>query len=282
MRLLIYSNLYIALAATLLAQSSYWLIGVEARWDTLSVLVFSATLLVYNLDRLVSASEEDQVQGTERHRWIHRRSKMLWGLAGAGALGSVVSLVLVKPVLWKALIPLGVVSLAYSLPILVGGEGRKRLKELPGLKIFVIAMVWTAVTVLLPALNAGADILSPDVLLLSGERFLYIFAITLPFDVRDIRRDEASGITTLPMLLGVKRTRDLSLALMGVFAGICAVHYGLSPGDFGVSMAVFAALTACLLGFSRPQRGELYYVGLLDGTMFLYVGAVVLPHLLTG
>ena len=264
----------------LLAQASYWLMDVDPRWDALSVLVFSAKLLVYNLDRLVSASTEGQVDGTERHRWIHERSRMLWGFAAVGGLGTASSLFFVDVALWKALIPLGVLSLAYSLPVLVGGGSRKRLKELPGLKIFVIATVWAAVTVVLPALNAGQSVLSADVLMLIAERFVYIFAITLPFDVRDVRRDQSSGITTIPMVLGVKRTRTLSLVSMAAFAGICLVHYGLAPGASGLAMVGFAVLTAFLLGWSSPERKELYYVGLLDGTMFLYVAAAALPSLM--
>ncbi|MGM0557003.1 MAG: UbiA family prenyltransferase [Myxococcota bacterium] len=282
MRLFIYSNLYIALAATLLTQASYWLLDVPARWDALSVLVFSATLLVYNLDRLVSASEEDEVAGTDRHTWIREHSTMLWGLAVAGGAGSLASLFFLETSLWSVLIPLGVLSLAYSLPVLVGGEGRKRLKEIPGLKIFVISLVWAAVTAVLPALNAGFEPLSAEVGLLTAERFIYIFAITLPFDVRDIVRDESSGIETIPMMLGVERTRVLSLVSMAVFGGICAWHYGLPTDATSWSMAGFAALTAFLLGLSRPDRTELYYVGLLDGTMFLYYAAAVLPVVLTG
>lgn len=282
MRFLIYSNLYIAVAATLLTQASYWLLGVDPRWDALSVLVFSATLLVYNLDRLVSASEEDKVAGSERHVWIRDHANMLWGLAGLGAIGCVVSLFLLDRSLWTVLIGLGVLSFAYSLPVVAGGAGRKRLKEVPGLKIFVISLVWAAVTALLPALNAGLPVLGADVVALTGERFIYIFAITLPFDVRDIVRDDASSITTIPMVLGVGRTRTLSLALMAVFGGVCAWHYGIPDQAVAWSMVGFASVTAFLLGLSNQQRGELYYVGLLDGSMFLYYAAAVLPAVVSG
>lgn len=281
MRFLIYSNLYIAVAATLLTQASYWLLGVDPRWDALSVLVFSATLLVYNLDRLVSASEEDKVAGSERHVWIRDHARMLWGLAGLGAIGCAVSLFLIDRSLWIVLIGLGILSFAYSLPVVAGGAGRKRLKEVPGLKIFVISLVWAAVTALLPALNADLPLLGADVVALTGERFIYIFAITLPFDVRDIVRDDASSITTVPMVLGIERTRTLSLVSMAVFGGVCAWHYGVPGHAVAWSMVGFAAVTAFFLGLSNQQRGELYYVGLLDGSMFLYYAAAVLPAIVS-
>lgn len=277
MRIFIYSNLYIAAAATLLTQASYHLLGLDPRWDALSMLVFSATLLVYNLDRLVSASAEDEVAGTDRHVWIREHDRMLWALAGLGGLGTLVSLAFVDQTLWYVLVPLGVVSLAYSLPLLAGDDSRVRLKEVPGLKIFIISLVWSAVTALLPALNAGLAPSSTDLLLLVAERFIYIFAITLPFDVRDIVRDRSSGITTIPMLIGEVHTRHLSLALMSAFAAVCVLHYGVELGSGGAAMVAFAVATAFLLGMSTSQRSELYYVGLLDGTIFLYYAAAILP-----
>ncbi|MFP4597669.1 MAG: UbiA family prenyltransferase [Persicimonas sp.] len=285
MRTLIFSNIFIALAAVALTFETFYLLGAApavhqtGSWG-LGALVFFATLFVYNLDRLVSASREDAVEVTERHRWIRARRKWLWAAVSLSTLGGLVSLAFVPvDVLW-GLVPLGAISLAYSLPV-IAQEGKKlRLKDLPGLKIFLIALVWASVTVVLPALAAGADLFGADTALAFVERTIFIFAITLPFDVRDLERDRQAGIRTLPMKLGAARTRWLAVGLMVVFVAIVVAHYGLAVDGATVPLVASGLLTAVALWFSDEVRGAMYYVGFLDG-MMLVQGAMVVFFLIS-
>jgi 4-hydroxybenzoate polyprenyltransferase len=274
MRLLIFSNLFIALAAVALTCETFYLLDAprvlqqESSYG-LVASIFFATLFVYNLDRLVSVSREDAVEVTERHRWIRARKKWLWGVVGLSALGGLASLAFVPiDALW-GLVPLGVITLAYSLPVMAREGKTLRLKDVPGLKIFLIALVWASVTVVLPALVADVNVIGPDVVLTFVERVIFIFAITLPFDVRDLERDRLSGIRTLPMKLGPRSTRWLAVGLVLVFVGIVVVHYDLALDAATVPLAASGLLTALVLWFSDQVRGELYYVGLLDGMMLL-------------
>lgn len=285
MRLLIFSNIFIALATVALSWATYWLLGVElgADWPEphswgLMALVFFATLFVYNLDRLVSTSREDAVAVTERHRWIRDHRSWLWALAGVGGVGAAASFLFIPFELLWGLVPLGVVTLAYSLPVWSREGQKRRLKDVPGLKIFLIALVWSSVTVVLPALDAGIDLFGTNAVLTFVERMIFIFAITLPFDVRDMNRDAQAGIYTLPMTLGVGKTRGLAVGLMVVFVGLVVAHYGLEVSSATIPMALSGVLTAAALWPSDEVHGELYYVGLLDGTMLLQ-GVLVVGYL---
>lgn len=276
MRLLFYSNIYVAAAAVALTvQTGYCVAGAQKPGWALLALVFSGTLFVYNLDRLVSASSEDTVDVTGRHRWIRAHRRSLWALCGAAGLAALVSLFFVPVrVLW-GLLPLGAVSLAYSLPVLGGGERRRRLKDVPGLKIVLIATVWACVTVLLPALEADLVGRSSRWIWVLVERFIFIFAITLPFDVRDVERDRQAGIVTVPMRLGAGRTRWLAVALSIVFVGWALATYGPSWQEPTPALVVSGLISAAALYPSDRRRDELYYVGLLDGLMILQATLVV-------
>ncbi len=277
MRPLIFSNIFIALAAIALTHATYFLIDATPGSHGLLALVFFATLFIYNLDRLVSTSREDAVEVTQRHRWIREHRRFLWALAGVSGVGAAASLFFIPlDVVW-GLVPLGVVSLAYSLPVYSREGKKRRLKDVPGLKIFLIALVWGAVTVILPALEAGAEVIGADVILSFVERLIFIFAITLPFDTRDLERDRDSGIRTLPMMIGVGKTRWLAVGLMLVFSGLVVVHYGLEISTATIPMAAAGLLTAAALWPSDEVHGEMYYVGLLDGTMLLQ-GALVIGY----
>jgi len=283
MRLLIFSNLYISLAAAALALQAYYLLGARdflwhsPHWWGPAALIFCATLAVYNLDRLVSASREDAGEFSARHRWIHARKSGLWGLVFAGVFAGAATLWVVPMRVIAALIPLGAVALAYSMPLLGARlsraprvqKTRRRLKDIPGLKIFLIALVWAAVSVLLPALHASVSLGSRGVALTFLARMTFIFAITLPFDIRDMRGDARAGIRTLPIILGPRRTRLVALALMLVFCALVLSHYGARLDGPSVPLLASAALTGGALIFCARPRPEFYYVGLLDGTLLL-------------
>jgi 4-hydroxybenzoate polyprenyltransferase len=282
MRLLVFSNIFIALAAVALSCQTYYLLEAGGRLQdqgtyALLALIFFATVFVYNLDRLVSASREDAVELTERHLWIRARRSWLWAAVGMSAMGGLVSLAFMSiDILW-GLVPLGVLSLAYSLPVMVRGDRKLRLKDVPGLKIFLVALIWASVTVVLPALAAGVDLFGADTIWVFAERVVFIFAITLPFDVRDLARDRQAGIRTLPMRLGADRTRWFAMGLTAVFVVMVVVHYGLAIDAATLPLAASGLLTAVALWFSDEVREELYYVGLLDGTM-LVQGVMVIAY----
>jgi len=269
MRTLVYSNLLIAASAALITHETYYLLGVEPRWSPLLTVVCFATLLVYNLDRLVDAVEEDASGRTERHRWIDRHRTVLWGSTAVATVGTAASVLFVRAAVLWGLVPLGALALGYTLPILWGESGPYRLKDVAGLKIFLIAAVWAGATALLPALQIGASITDSVVVLTVAERGLFIFALTLPFDIRDMERDRASEIRTIPLMIGAQRTRTLALVCTAGFALLAVAHRGLTVDSAALPCAVSAGVTFTLLWAESSDRPELYYVGALDGMIAL-------------
>lgn len=276
MTFLVFSNLFIAVSAAAFAHASYYLLGAGPRASPVLALVFCATLVVYNLDRLSTASDEDAVDATERHRWVDRHRRLLVGLGIVATVGVVATLFFVPREILYALVPLGVASLGYSLPVVWGRSGPYRLKDIAGLKIFLIAFVWTGATAFLPAVELYDDPFRPAVAALCLERALFVFAITLPFDIRDMARDRAAGIWTIPLMIGRSRTRTLALTLLGTFALCVVLHYGVALASPTLPLVSSAALTGWLLWRADRQHAELYYVGKLDGMMALQAALVAL------
>ena len=103
---------------------------------------------------------------------------------------------------------LGLVSVIYGLPIYKNGSiyfaGICRLKNI--FNRFVWSYVWG-----LPALIND----EPLYYLALFERFLFIFAITIPFDVRDVNYD-ASDLATIPQYFGINTARWM--ALLAIFS----------------------------------------------------------------
>ena len=80
---LVFSNVFVALCGAALTAATYPLLGLPPRLDAPVLLVFCATLVVYNLDRLV----EPQPGDSAHERWVEQHRGVLWALTLLAALG---------------------------------------------------------------------------------------------------------------------------------------------------------------------------------------------------
>ncbi len=107
---------------------------------------------------------------------------------------------------------LGLLTLLYTLPVF---SQKRNLRSVKGFKIYIIALVWVGVTVLLPIVVEEV-VFSNNHWLVILQRFIYVVALTLPFEIRDLKYDRAE-LGTLPQILGVIRTKILGYLLTVVF-----------------------------------------------------------------
>jgi hypothetical protein len=91
----------------------------------------------------------------------------------------------------------------------------KNLRNWAGLKVFIVAGVWAASTVLLPALETKG-VLNWDVWVENLQRFVFVLVLILPFEIRDMAYD-APELKTLPQRLGTGRTKVLGVFMAWLF-----------------------------------------------------------------
>lgn len=272
--LVLYSNAWIALAAlSLVAQTRYLLLG-NWRLTDLEGFVFCATLSLYAVHRIIALEKLKDLPPTTRFQTIARRRLdiILYALlAGAGSL--YFYLQLPGWVQVSALAP-ALFSVLYVLPVF---RGRRRLRDFNYLKIFLVALVWTWVTVVLPAQQANLGGQFPT-LLLGLQRFLFIFAITIPFDIRDLAVDARTKVRTLPGSVGLQRARLLSLGLLVLAVGAALLLWRIDTYADPVFLAWSTSIltTGALIWGATPDRHDYYFSGLIDGTMILQAGLVYL------
>jgi hypothetical protein len=201
---LVASNVYVALGVV-----SLTLLSLDIRQTehpNLLWFVFFATLFVYNFIRLINVHSIISLSESLRHQIIYRFRTFFWIVCIGSALIGFYFFVTISEYIFLPIIGLGFVSVIYGLPIYKSGSHLFRLRDLPGLKIFLIAFVWAYVTEGLPALING----EPLYFLALFERFLFIFAITIPFDIRDVNYD-ASYLATIPQYFGINTAKWMAL-----------------------------------------------------------------------
>ena len=110
---------------------------------------------------------------------------------------------------------LGIVTFLYAIPFLpksVFLDQGKNLRAISGLKIYVIALVWSVTTVIIPLLNQGHSIESDEVLA-ATQRYLYVLVAMLPFEIRDLQFDSIK-LSTIPQQIGIKATKIIGTLLL--------------------------------------------------------------------
>ncbi|MFT4985993.1 MAG: 4-hydroxybenzoate polyprenyltransferase [Flavobacteriales bacterium] len=155
---------------------------------------------------------------------------------------------------------------------------RKRdtgLRSIPFIKIFLIAFVWTVVTVWFP-LTMSYDHPSLEYIVVSFERFFFIMAITIPFDIRDLGID-SKGLRTIPQILGEKKAKWLSIFFLlgaATFSGVLFYLkiYGI---QLTIGAVLFYILTLILIAGSGKGKSDYYYSFWIEGTMLAW-GALLL------
>jgi 1,4-dihydroxy-2-naphthoate octaprenyltransferase len=171
----------------------------------------------------------------------------------------------------------GVFAFAYFLPALPGSK--KRLRDFGLLKIVVLTSVWTIATGVLPLVNAGVSPAAYPYEL--AQRFIFVFALCVLFDIRDIETDSRNNITTLPNRLGVVRAYRLVNYSLLAFLTLSIVQYARHPElpERLAAAVVTAVITFCVSGFVRRHPGHAAFVALTDGMMLLYAALSIVPHI---
>lgn len=273
-RFFLYSNFWIGAAAAGLCWQTTWIWQGTFGDFLLPAFVFCATVTLYATHRLVSAARLRSGQWQERFFYISRSSRWITANAlVAAALTLYIFFRLSRPIQWSVVLP-GLLSILYVVPVIRGG---KRVRDIHFVKIFLIALVWAWVTVYLPARQLGLH-LHDSFFLMFSERLCFIFAITLPFDVRDLLLDQAQSVKTLPAVMGIRPTRILGaglllLAFVFAFLNLHAAVY--ETGQF-LGITGSYAVAYYLLHRATPDRPDYYFTGFLDGTMILQVILVFL------
>jgi 4-hydroxybenzoate polyprenyltransferase len=255
--LLLYSNFWIALAAVGMAAQSQLLLCGRGEPTALLGFIFFATLFLYAVHRIIGLRKSKPFTESGRYAVIARfRNHIVFGLF----------LLQMPRALIAGLTAPCFLALLYVLPVWKG----YRLRDLHYVKIFLIAITWSWITVFLVALELGMAWSTPMYVMLL-ERAFFVFAITIPFDIRDLDIDAFNKVKTLPAALGVRSSQRLGGLSLGLMLLLAALNYYWDVYTLNdlVAIVVSACLSGLLIFLSDRTRHDYFFTGLVDGMMVL-------------
>jgi 4-hydroxybenzoate polyprenyltransferase len=251
------------------------------------LLVLAAALIIYSADSYFDG--------------LRSRPAMA---AGAGASGRgvivVAALVAIGWTLWgappAAVVSVaigGVLCLAYGAPLLPAGSPaaqRRRLRDIPGFKAPFVSAAITGAAIAVPLLysgqnaNANLEVPAPgSIAILASAMFGVILCNVYFFDIRDRHADAHSGVRTLPLLIGVRRTRQFCVGISSLLLAVWLVAPNATAA--GPLMALLLAIVATLVYAMRlsADASRLRFAFIVDGVpYFLLAASLVLDgHRLT-
>ena len=208
----IFSNIHVAFAAFCLAKITLIQNGVQSNW--VPVFVFFSTIVSYNLIRFYNASENKNWVAI----FINKNKKTLLGLTFVCICVLIYQSYFLNFKAIITLIPFGLLTLFYVIPFPWQKRNSVALRSVAFLKLFLIAISYAGVTVLFPLINYNIEVQNNEIITLI-QRFLFIAAITIPFDIRDLNFDDKK-LKTLPQVIGVQKSKVVGLFFLMLFLGI--------------------------------------------------------------
>ncbi|MFZ4863596.1 hypothetical protein ACL9RF_15580 [Sphingobacterium sp. Mn56C] len=278
-RFLVFSNLLIAMAAMAQCLLTYVILGMPINFNIVSI-EGAATLLLYNVSLRLSKPQNPQQSPYLRTRWVFKHEKLLWFNSTLALILLSYALLDVDPYTWLFLGFVGMISMAYSVPIFRINGKRGGMRQIPGLKVFHIALVWSLSGVGLPVVELWASGYAIDWYVanyLGIVKILFLVICTLPFDIRDMAQDSYYHLKTIPTLLGetkAKRLCYLLLLLQSLFVIVAPYAVVIKVGLLGCNSIVFFLLRLVL-----NNAKHYHYAYLLDVSLILQFLTVYVMYL---
>lgn len=270
LKLLIYTNVFVSLGAFLLACETIFFLHLNFLEHLKPlVLVFFATLFLYNYQRVIAFKNKANHLKSERHIWIDKHQKLLITIT---TLAAVISLIVGISIANKSYFVFGSIvfflAFFYSTPLFKKKNNWYRLRDLPFAKLFLVGIVWSAVITILPIIELLDLFSKKEIYILFFIQFLFITSITIPFDIRDYAIDKHNKIKTLPINLGIKKSKQL--AYLFVLIGLLfSVLFFFDNSSFWITELVISVLCILLIKKSLPTSNDFFFTFFVDGLMIL-------------
>ncbi|MEE2953833.1 MAG: hypothetical protein VX347_01510 [Bacteroidota bacterium] len=259
---LLHANVWVALCASSLCLSSSIVLNTYS--FEIVFFVFNSTLFLYGFQRLIKT---DYSKSHFRKQSVLKKWTLYILIIGSFFSAIYFCLGFQIKTLILAII-IGIISIIYPF----------YLRRIPKLKIYIISLAWAIITVLLLVIENNIPF-GLSVLLEFSSRFLFVFAITIPFDIRDINYD-SNKLKTIPQLAGVLRAKTISLSSLCLFLIINIWQYYnadiILPHLLGILFV--SIISAILIYLSHPKKSNFFFGFWVEGLSILLFIALLLAN----
>ena len=257
------SSIHVALAVVSLS----WLTLLEFQTSTdksILYFIFFATITGYNFIKYFGLAK------------FHHRSLANWlkliqifSLISFVLMGYYAFQIHIKTYIY--LEALGLITFLYAIPFLPRRflyDDKQNLRSVGGIKIYVIAFVWSGVTVFIPLVNNGVYI-SEEIFITALQRFIFVIVLTFPFEIRDLKFDSLK-LATIPQKIGEQWTKIIGVILLMIFYALEFFKTEVPTKEYLIVL-IITLITLFLLVKARRDQGNYYSGFWVEGIPILWL-----------
>ncbi len=263
---LLYSNLFIGACAVALAFTNQLTVEGSVNFDESIWFVFASTIFTYSYLKSnagQNSSDNGHNQWALQHNQLSKNIQLLsliasacffWWLPGQTKI---------------IVLALGVFTAFYGFVKIPFLKPDRKLRDYGLVKALFVAAVWSVTTVIVPLQNSAVEPAMMVFLLL--RRFMFIAALTLVFEIKDMASDRQYGLKTVPMVAGITNTKLLAQFVLFALIVINLVQYFFFDVALMNMVAVNLSLLvsiACIQPL-KEETPEVWYYLVIDGLMIL-------------
>lgn len=255
---ILFSSTWIALGAVSLYLGTLHFFQVPIHFYQ-TFFVFAATFFAYNFLKIKGLSYAQNQ--SLWHQWLRIHLKVQYSYITVIVVLAILTLFQLKSQQWI------VIMLTTLLSFMYFGVGPYSIRKYSLLKIPFLAFVWTFFIVGFALFPQISKLNLPQALHFSFLFFVWMMALCLPFEIKDLQVDLAvKNPGNLAAKIGVKRLQFLSYFLL-LLALFWAVFF--LPK---VLYAIFPLILLTILGISKSKENsnDYFYSGFLDALLLLF------------
>ncbi len=274
MERLLRSQIIVSLCAIAFAAETYLATGLPTDpWGL--ILVFSSTLLLYSIAQL-RFDISRAIMGNIRLSLTGDRMNVF--LAAISLIITLPLLTQINPLGQLVYLIISLSAILYVMPFRFKGRNVSGLREIPVFKNILLSAVWAFATVILPFSFTGELQYDDQILFMALRRFLFVYSLTVIFDIRDQEHDRRSGFRTLPMSVGVNNTKALAIGALIMFLVLTVTDPAISTSavmHYQEALIFSALITMALIMLADARRKNAYYIVIVDGSMIMQFLVVI-------
>ncbi len=255
------ASLHVALATTALVQMTFYFCYLPFN-TPVTFMVFFGTVFSYNFIKYAPliSSKKKLTLFLKSIVWVSFISLIIAGI----------SFLFLSIKAQLLTLFFGFLCVLYVFPI---AKAKTNLRNLAGIKIYIVSLCWAGVTTLLPIVNANLSI-ENDLVFKFLQRFILTLILILIFEINDLKYDDIR-LKTVPQTIGVLKTKYF-IALLFIpfyFLEFLKVNY------YGNQWFINLILIFVMGGFTyfaHPNRSKYYTLFWVESVPVLWFLLIVL------
>ncbi|MES2621130.1 MAG: UbiA family prenyltransferase [Bacteroidota bacterium] len=264
---IIYSNIFIGICAVALTLTNQVTVEGDFHFNKGLGFVFFSTVFTYCF--LKFRKTGGAVENTTHHNWAEEHQQLSRNILVISLLATVFYFAGLEGRVQFVVALLAAFTALYGFVNIPFTNPKRKLRDFGLLKTVFVAIVWSVTTVVVPL---GDSFVETDVMIfLLLRRFLFILALTIPFEIKDMVGDREHNLKTIPYLIGVSNTKLLAQGILLLLALIIIMQhlfFGLSIG-YMLALDISLLLTIFCIQPVDEETSDWWFYVVLDGMMVL-------------